>query len=142
MPDRDHVLSVWINSALPHAPEDTIQQIFITFVDELTVWHLRFLYLFQDPMKWFQQNGKRPPDFAISSSLIRVLAESYPELARNRDLYELIAGDLTTRKLFDGGGMLTMMTPSGAFQKRTTEIGDQFLRFITESDHNPPAGSE
>lgn len=128
-----------INSALPHAPEDSIRQIFITFVDELTVWHLRFLKLFQDPEKWFRQNGKCPPDFAISASLARLLANAYPELAANRPLYELIAADLNSRKLFDGGGMHTMMSADGAWQKRTSDFGDQFLTFIMDSSTKPPA---
>ena len=120
------------NSALPHAPEDSIRQMFIAFVDELTVWHLRFLRLFQDPQEWFRKYGKRPPEFAMSSSLVQLLANAYPDLASNRTLYELIAADLASRKLFDGGGMHTMMTPSGAWQKRTSEFGDQFLKFVTD----------
>ena len=94
---------------------------------------MRFLDLFRDPRGWFARNSQQQPSFYISSSLTQILASAYPELARNRPLYELIAQDLEARKLF-GGGMHTMMSANGAWEKRTTEIGDQFLAFISDPE--------
>ena len=119
------------NSARPHAPSDTLQQLFIQWVDELTVDHLRFLLLFRDPGDWFRKYGKQPPQFAITSSLSQLLQAAYPDLGNNRTLCELVASDLEARKLFGGGGIHTMMTASGAWAKRTTPLGDQFVDFIS-----------
>ena len=94
---------------------------------------MRFLDLFRDPRGWFARNSQQQPSFYISSSLTQILESAYPELARNRPLYELIAQDLEARKLF-GGGMHTMMSANGAWEKRTTEIGDQFLAFISDPE--------
>lgn len=120
-----------LNSARPGAPSDTLQQLFIHWVDELTVDHLRFLILFRDPKEWFRKSDKPPPSFAISSSLSQLLEAAYPDLGGNRTLYELIASDLEVRKLFSGGGMNTMMSASGVWVKRTTTLGDQFVDYIS-----------
>jgi len=124
-----------LNTALPNPPDETLQQIFIQLVDELSVWHLRFLDLFRDPNGWFERNNKKPPEFSISSSLSRLLAGAYPELAADKALTDLIATDLGSRKLFSGGGMNAMMSAQGAWAKRTTEMGDQFLQFIADPEN-------
>lgn len=120
-----------LNSARPGAPSDTFQQLFIQWVDELTVDHLRFLILFRDPKGWFQKNNKQPPSFAFSSSLSQLIKAAYPDLGENRTLYDLIASDLDARKLFSGGGMHTMMSASGVWAKCTTTLGDQFVDYIS-----------
>lgn len=121
-----------LNAALSHPLDESLHQMFVKLVDEFTVWHLRLLQLFQDPAAWFRSNDKQPPTFAISSSLGRVIKAAYPDVGDREDLWELIANELHARGLFSGGGLHTMMTPEGAFQKRTTALGDQFLRFVTE----------
>ena len=120
------------NSARLYAPSDTLQQLFIQWVDDLTVDHLRFLLLFRDPEGWFRKNNKQPPQFAISSSLSLLLQSAYPDLGRDRPLYELIASDLEARKLFGAVSMHTMLSSSGTWVKRTTELGDQFVDFISD----------
>jgi hypothetical protein len=124
-----------VNTALPNPPDETMQQIFIQLIDELSVWHLRFLDLFRDPSAWFERNNKKRPEFSISSSLTRLLEAAYPDLAADKELTDLIAADLGSRKLFSAGGMNTMMSPQGAWSKRTTEMGDQFLKFISDLDN-------
>ncbi len=119
------------NAALPHPPEASIQQLFIQFVDGFTVWHLRMLDLMQDARRWFQNNGKSAPQFAISSSFERVLLAAYPELDQHREFYDLIDADLKQRGLSAGSGMHVMMSAEGAYQKHTTTLGDQFLAFIS-----------
>jgi hypothetical protein len=119
------------NSALPTAPGESFQQLFIQWVDELTVDHLRFLQLFRDPRGWFSRNGVKAPEFSISSSLSALLEHAYPDLGKNRELYDLIAAELSARKLFSGS-MHTMMSGNGAWAKRTTELGDKFIDYISE----------
>ena len=128
----DALRNAVLNAALPEPIDHSIQQMFVRYVDELTVWHIRLLRLFQDPAAWFQSNDVTPPTFALSSSLDRLIAAAYPDLGRRGDLWELIASELHTKGLFSGGNLRTMMSADGAFQKRTTDLGDELLRYITE----------
>ena len=128
----DALRNAVLNAALPEPIDESIQQMFVRYVDELTVWHIRLLRLFQNPVAWFQENDATPPTFAISSSLDRLIAAAYPDLGRRGDLWKLIANELHTKGLFAGGNLRTMMSADDAFQKRTTDLGDEFLRYITE----------
>lgn len=120
-----------VNASLPNPPDESKQLIFLNFVDTFTVWHIRMLRLFQNPKNWFEVNGKQPPSFAISSSLSQLLIVAYPEMKNERALYDLIANELEGKGLLLGGGMHTMMSATGAFQKRTTSLGDEFIHYIT-----------
>ena len=51
----DALRNAVVNSARHHAPSGTLQQLFIQWVDDLTVDHLRFLVLFRDPEGWFRK---------------------------------------------------------------------------------------
>ena len=121
-----------LNAALPHPPDESLQQMFVNLVDEFTVWHLRLLHLFQNPLAWFETNNKEAPTFALSSSLSRLISAAYPELGQRGDLWQLMANELNAKGLLSGSGLHTMMSADGAFQKRTTDLGDQFIQFITE----------
>ena len=79
----DALKNAVVNSARHYAPSDTLQQLFIQWVDDLTVDHLRFLLLFRDPEGWFRKNNKQPPQFASTSSLSQLLQSAYPDLGRN-----------------------------------------------------------
>jgi hypothetical protein len=41
-----------VSAALPDAPNETLQQIFLNHVDSLTPWHMRILAFFDDPKDW------------------------------------------------------------------------------------------
>ena len=120
-----------LNAALPQAPEDSLQQHFINQVDTFTVWHIRLLDLFKDPPAWFERNGVAPPNFPYTSNLERLLIAAWPELKNQYDFLNVIFEELEAKGLYSGGGLRTMMTGQGAYDKRTTEMGDTFLDFIT-----------
>lgn len=128
---REALRNAVLNAALPHAPEESIQQIFINQVDTFTVWHIRLLDLFKDPQAWFERNDVTLPDFSFSSSLEQLLVAAWPELQNRYDFLNVIVQELETKGLFSGGDLRTMMTAGGAFDKKTTEMGDSFLKFIT-----------
>lgn len=127
---RDALRNAVLNSALPHPPDDSLQQVFINQIETFTVWHLRLLALFRDPRAWFHDNGVTAPTFTISSSLEKLITSAWPELRNRFEFLEVIVDELNTKGLFSGGGLRTMMSAGGAYEKRTTEIGDQFLAFI------------
>ena len=43
------------NAACPGAPEDALQVLFVSFVDQLSPWHLRLLAFFESPISRFEQ---------------------------------------------------------------------------------------
>jgi hypothetical protein len=116
------------NSALGNCPDDELQQMFIGWVDELGVWHLRLLKLFQDPMSWGTSHGI---DFSRRSvgALEDVLKIAYPELKERRSFYDQVWRDLHQRGLVSTDGLHSMIS-AGALRGRTTDMGNQFLRFI------------
>lgn len=121
-----------INSALPNPPDESRQQIFIGLVDFLTVRHLQILRFLSDPAKIFEEMGKEKPQYSIGGSLSNCLTVAYPELANEREFYNLIAKDLGNRSLAGENPFNGMTTGIGVYQRRTTELGEQFLRFISE----------
>ena len=128
---REALKNAIINAALPNPPDESIQLMFLNWIDTFTVWHLRLLHLFQNPRIWFTENNKQAPSFAISSSLSQLLTIAYPELGSQREFYDLVISELDSRGLFSGSSTHTMMSASGAFEKRTTQLGNKFLQFIT-----------
>lgn len=121
-----------VNAALPNPPDESLQNIYIRLVNELTVWHIRILALFHAPQAWFSQHNRAIPHFAITSSLSALLEKAFPELLGRREFYDFIAKDLYLKGLFSTEGLHTSMSPTGAFSSRTTDLGKGFLSFITE----------
>lgn len=122
-----------LNSALPHSPDESLQQFFIQLVDEFTVWYLRILKLFQNPHKWAEINNHKFPSLH-SGALSHVLASAFPELGGSRGFYDQIWKDLNNRGLTNTPSLHVMMTATGLMEGRTSELGNQFLRFIEEPE--------
>lgn len=129
---REALENAVLNSALPNPPDESRQQMFVGLVDSLTVWHLRILRFFSDPARVFQSQGKQAPQYVIAGSLSQLLTTAYPELKNERGFYDQIGKDLYTRGLLGTDGFHTVMSGRGVYEKRTTEMGEQFLNFISE----------
>ena len=126
---RDALRNGLLSIALHRSTDEDQQQTFLRYIEELTVWHLRILVLFQDPPKHLAAKGLRPNYYAGGAS--QVLEDVYPELKTKRELYDQIAADLSTRGLVNAPGFLHgMMTAQGMVAKRTTPLADAFLAFI------------
>ena len=118
-----------LNSALPGAPEDDMQIIFLGLVDTLTPWHLRILKLFDDPLEWSVKNQRRFPENWALGNARQILELAYPELRGQDDLRIKILKDLSTYGLADiPSGTATFR---GMLEPRTSNFGKQFLQFIT-----------
>jgi hypothetical protein len=88
-----------LNIALHRGPEEDQQQMFLRYIDEFTIWHIRVLSLFRDPPKYLAAKGVRPNYFMGGGS--QVLEDVYPELKGQRELYDQISSDLNARGLFN-----------------------------------------
>ena len=117
------------NAALPTAPNDALQQMFLNFIDVCTVWHIRFLNLFQDPKAWAAKAGHQFPGMSVGGRS-HVLESAYPELKGNREFYDQIWRDLAQRGFVRADSLHGTMAESGIFQGCTSGLGDQFIKFV------------
>lgn len=122
-----------LNTANGENPELAEIQIFLNFISDFTVWHIKILKLFDEPNEWFVKHNKNVPSF-MAAGLSSILDIAYPELKGRREFYDLIWDDLQRAGMHKTSGLHTTMTGSGLMASRTTEFGKRFLNFIT---YNP-----
>lgn len=127
---RRALLNAVLNAALPDAPDQARQHMFVDLVDVFTEWHLRILALFHDPPGWFERHGA-PANLGMGG-LSRVLIEAFPELRDQRPLYDQIWRDLYTRGLVNTEILHVTMSGQGLAQRRTTDLGAEFLAFLMD----------
>jgi DNA-binding FadR family transcriptional regulator len=120
-----------LNIALHRSTDEDQQQIFLRYIDELTVWHLRILQLFQNPPLHLASKGIKTAYFMGGSS--QVLEDMYPELQGRREFYDQVVADLNSRGLLNSPNFLhSMMSAQGMVEKRTTPLADALLTFIAD----------
>lgn len=129
-----------LNSALPNPPDESLRLVFLSLVDQFTVWHLRLLKLFQDPEGWARKHNH---DYGsiYAGGLSLILESAYPELRGRRDFYDQLWRDLYLRGLVNTDTLHGMTTVSGLMAKRTTDLGDRFLAFIEEPEDITSGGA-
>ncbi len=76
---REALLNAVLNSALPGAPENDLQLIFLSLVDTFTPTHLRILRFLDDPMAWMELHGPTPPAGAAGTGM-NLIAYAFPEV--------------------------------------------------------------
>lgn len=126
---REALKNAILNSALPNPPEESLQKMFLSFIDTLTIWHLKLLELFNDPPAYIEKHRVNFSGYSMGA-MSHLIENTFPELRGRRDLYDLIWKDLYSRALVTTEGLHTMMSGSGIIAKRTTEIGKLFLEYI------------
>ncbi|MGH8612142.1 MAG: hypothetical protein ACREYF_08900, partial [Gammaproteobacteria bacterium] len=119
-----------LNAAAASSPDESRMKIYVRLVDDLTVWHLRVLTLVNNPTAWFKAQGKPVPEFHLTGSLDALLLKAFPELRDQREFYDYIWKDLYGKGLVGTESLHVMMTPSGVFATRSTELAQGFLQFI------------
>jgi len=120
----DALRNAILNVAKGQAPEEAVQHIFLDFVDSLTELHLRILRVFHAPL---------PPAGMSMAGLNNVLEHNIPELRGRRELYDQLWKDLFARGLVNTESLNAAMSGTGLTQKRTSGLGDEFLKFISKS---------
>lgn len=121
-----------LNSALPNAPKEDQQLIYLRLIDQLTSWHLRVLAIFDNPARWMERHHIQNPGWGMGG-VSTVLEHCFPELREQREFYDQITRDLQAEGLAAQGQFLhTTMTGPGMLESRTSEIGKAFLKFISE----------
>jgi len=121
--------NVLLNTAVGSNIDDTKSHIFLTLLDKFTVWHIKLLILLENPTNWFQKANKTFPDY-MAASLSNVITEAYPELKNEDSLLDIFWSDLKIAGFHNSVDLKTTMSESGLVTKKTTKLGDEFLKLI------------
>lgn len=112
-----------LNIANGQAPEDALQHMFLRWIDSMSPLHLQILKFFQAPT---------PPQNISMGGLGHVLEQNMPELRDKRHIYDQVWKDLHVNGLTNTDSLHVTMSGHGLGQKRTSELGDAFIAFISE----------
>ncbi|MGO9111025.1 MAG: hypothetical protein ACLP9L_17520 [Thermoguttaceae bacterium] len=124
----DALRNAVLNSALGQCPSDVKSAMFLAFVDQFTVWHLRVLKELFDLDS--QQGQNRPPKTNIES-ITEVVVGRISDLRGQQELAEMVVEDLCRKGLlFWSGGQSVTFIPRGASQ--VSPLGEEFLRYVSE----------
>jgi hypothetical protein len=130
---RNALKNAILNSALPNPPEESLRLMFLSLVEQFTPWHLRLLTPFQNPAEWAQKHGN---DFKsiYMQGISGILELAYPELSGRREFYDQVWNDLSQKGLVNTDSLHGTMTSAGLTAKRTSDLGDSFLQFLTSPE--------
>lgn len=120
---REAPQNALVNIAIGQSPGEALQHMFFNWIDSMSPLHMQIVKVFQKPA---------PQPGVSMGGLEGVLVFNLPHLRGHTAVYRQIWKDLYSRGLLNTEGLNTTMSESGLKEKRTTEIGDAFLRFISE----------
>lgn len=119
-----------LNTAIGETVDKTKGQIFLNLLDTFTVWHIKILHFIDNPTKWYE-NAKQSPPGIMMGSLSGVLIKTFPPLSGQQELLDVIWRDLHDNGFHNTSGLMTTMTGDGLLANRTTQLGKDFLEFIS-----------
>jgi len=120
------------NSGVGASIEADMQAVFLRYVDELTVSHLRLLRFFANPGAMVSVEDQRRLNSSMVSSVQAGVEAAFPEWhGQAGALMQTFASDLTTRALLPQIPFNSMTTGSGGLQPRITPLGVQFLDYLS-----------
>lgn len=127
----DALRNAVLNSALGQCPTDVNSAMFLAFVDQFTVWHLRILKELSEHES--PQGMNRTPKTSIAE-ITEVAVKRIAELQGQKALAEIVVEDLCRKGLlFWNGGRGGIYIPNGTSQ--ITPLGQEFLAYVS----NPKA---
>jgi hypothetical protein len=132
---REALRNAVLNAALPNAPDDDLQQMFLSYVDVFTSWHLRVLKFLGELREQALEYEAKHPGWGWGEPET-VFEDFFPELKTRPDFYTQILKDLSEKGLTDRDNlqfkaMTTLLGRQQQFRSRLTPFGKQFLGFIT-----------
>ena len=123
----------FLADAVANSLESTLDEsrimIFLNLVDKYTAWHLKILHYFRNPtafedvkmQKYYMGSPEDP------------LLDHFPDLKEwSGQLIDKIVKDLYNDGMLDIASLHGTMSPSGMVASRTTELGNEFIDFITK----------
>lgn len=128
--------NVVLNTALNVEITESYRTIFIQLIDQITPLHIRVLYYFSNPKKWFMQRDKSLGK-TISGSYLTPFKIAFRDYEVNSSVYEFIINDLHSK-----GTIMMNRTNLGStsahkiemLKPLTTPFGNSFINYISEPD--------
>lgn len=114
-----------LNIACGAGPEETIQHLLLSFIDDFSAMHLRVLAFARLPA---------PPPGMPMGALGHVLENNIPELKGSETLYTQLWKDLYVRGLVNTESLNVTMSANGLSQSRTSPLGESLLNLITRDE--------
>lgn len=121
-----------LNVAIGHSPEEDLRQLFLNFIDVCTVTHIRLLSLMGGPEEWGKKHGVEFPSNWNMGGITQAIEHAFPDLRGKEQIYKVIWGDLYQRGLISTPGLGTTMSRQGILARRTTELGQKLIDFLSE----------
>ena len=112
-----------VNIAIDQSFSENMQAMILNMIDALTPLHLRVLKHLQDPPQ---------PNDVERDTIGSIILSAMPDLRGQEELIRQAARHLYTQGLTDTDRFRTEMSGNGLEGKRTTELGDAFLNFISQ----------
>ena len=115
---REALKSAILNSALPNPPDESLQQLFLSLIDTMSVWHLKVLEYYKNQITYMET-----PQHDLQDAR-DCLRREFSEL-REKGFFDFIWKDLSSKTL-----IATQRSEDRVITHYTTEIGKLFLDFI------------
>ncbi|MDQ6433137.1 hypothetical protein RB623_03615 [Mesorhizobium sp. LHD-90] len=125
---KQHLIDAATNAVSGIMVDDAVAGRFLSFIEQFSPGHVLMLRLLQNPKANPSAVAKMERVSMGGLSDMMEAAFSNGEIAR--DAIPVIYDDLHREKLVEGGLNVTM-SGSGLMEKRTTTIGDAFIRFLS-----------
>lgn len=119
----EYLANAVMNSLKPDLTEEKLI-IFLALLEKYTVSHIKIAHFFHNPKAF---DGVSEHSYMMGSPST-VLFDVYPEL--NNNLFTKLFKDLYDDGIINTSSPNTTMSGSGMVAKRTTALGDDFLKFI------------
>ncbi len=129
---REALRNAVLNSAFGTIDEN-VRQMFMQYIERLTPVHLALLKFYDGPTAI--PAVKKRLENLMSGGLLGLVQIAIPAVPE--DLLKSLASDLEAMQLVGGGALNVTMTQQGLNARRTTRLGQDFLRFIEA----PPSAS-
>jgi hypothetical protein len=117
-----------LNSALPNAPEDDVQLMFLNLIDILTLTHITALSVLDNPDKWIAKYGLK---YDLKTRPDTIIESIFSDFKQKREYYELIASELFSKGLIKENSLHLKSNAYGGLAKMSTSMGRHFLVFIS-----------
>lgn len=122
-----------VNSTTVDSEEIIKRHIFLNQLDKFTTWHIVILEFADNPRRWFEKNNVTPPSL-MAGSLFTLVKTAFPYLESREELVNIIWEDLRVAGFHSSGSIKSTMTEAGLYAERTSQLGREFLTFISSNE--------
>lgn len=123
---REALKNTVLNAAVNFTIDDALRGRFMSCIDHFTEKHVRILNVLHDPSRF-----PACADMAsrMMGAQMHIIRAEIPDSEIDETVFSIIIDDLSRERMIEGS-LNTMVSGSSLLVKRSTPVGDAFLRFI------------